>query len=67
MGEDDDDGHANSLHVYDPVTKLLLHAGEMPVAVGSTCTVTLPSGEMMVIGGRTVDTLYSPLVYKAGL
>ena len=67
VGGDDDDGHANSLHVYDPVTKLLLHVAEMPVAVHSTCTVTLPSGEMMVIGGWTEDALYSPLVYKAGL
>jgi len=33
--------------------------------VHKTCTVTLPTGEMMVIGGRTRDTPYSLLVYKA--
>ena len=62
-----DKGHKNSLHMYDPLTQLWVHAGEMPVAVYSTCTVTLPSGEMMVIGGGTKDTTRSPLVYKASL
>ena len=53
------------LHLYFPLTQSWLPAGEMPLGVDMTCTVTLPTGEMMVIGGRTRDTLYSPLVYKA--
>ena len=56
-----------SLHVYDPLTQSWVLAGEMPQAVDCTCTVTLPSGEMLVIGGRTEATGYSPLVYKASL
>ena len=63
----DDNGHKNSLHMYDPLTQSWVHAGELPLAVHSTCTVTLPSGEMMVIGGWTKDTRYLPLVYKASL
>ena len=66
----------SSLHLYSPLTQSWLPAGKMPVGVVSTCTVTLPTGEMMVIGGRTRDTpydhmlsllhsSYSPLVYKA--
>ena len=62
-----DNGPKNSLHMYNPLTQLWVYAGKMPVAVDSTCTVTLPSGEIMVIGGRTDDTDYSPLVYKASL
>ena len=60
-------GHPNrsSLHLYSPFTQSWLPAGEMPVGVHSTCTVTLPTGEMMVIGGGTRDTIHSTLVYKA--
>ena len=54
----------SSLHLYFPLTQSWLPAGEMPLGVDSTCTVTLPTGEMMVIGGETSDTR-SPLVYKA--
>ena len=59
-------GHPNrsSLHLYSPLTQSWLLAGEMPVGVHFTCTVTLPTGEMMVIGGVTSDTPWSTLVYK---
>ena len=53
----------SSLHLYFPLTQSWLPAGEMPLGVDRTCTVTLPTGEMMVIGGCR-DTR-SPLVYKA--
>ena len=61
------DGWPNqsSLHLYFPLNKSWLPAGEMPLGVCRTCTVTLPTGEMMVIGGWTRDIVYSPLVYKA--
>ena len=55
----------SSLHLYFPLTQSWLPAGEMPLGVQYTCTVTLPTGEMMVIGGWTRDTRCSPLVYKA--
>ena len=55
----------SSLHLYFPLTQSWLPAGEMPLGVHLTCTVTLPTGEMMVIGGVTRDAWYSPLVYKA--
>ena len=60
-----DKGHKNPLHMYNPLTQSWVHVGEMPVAVDSTCTITLPSGEMMVIGGQTKDTGRSPLVTRA--
>ena len=55
----------SSLHLYFPLTQSWLPAGEMPLGVHDTCTITLPTGEMMVIGGWTRDTTCSPLVYKA--
>ena len=65
VGGQDNGKQQKSLHMYDPLTQLWVHAGEMPEAVDCTCTVTLPSGEMLVIGGSTETTEYSPLVYKA--
>ena len=56
---------SSRLHLYFPLTQSWLPAGEMPLGVHDTCTVTLPTGEMMVIGGWTRDTHCSPLVYKA--
>ena len=58
-----DNEQKNSLHMYDPITQSWEHVGEMPEAVDCTCTVTLPSGEMLVIGGRTAVTVHSTLVY----
>ena len=57
----------SSLHMYSPRTHSWLHVGEMPVAVSHTCTITLPTGEMMVIGGVTKDILRSHTVYMASL
>ena len=55
----------SSLDLYSPRTQSWLPAGGMPVGVNNTCTATLPTGEMMVIGGETRETLFSPIVYKA--
>ena len=50
------DPNQSSLHLYFPLTQSWLPALEMPLGVQYTCTVTLPTGEMMVIGGETRDT-----------
>lgn len=60
-------GKQKSLHMYDHLTQSWVHTGELPEAVDCTCTVTLPSGEMLVIGGWTGVAHYSTLVYKASL
>ena len=57
----------SSLHMYSPRTHSWLHVSEMPVAVSHTYTITLPTGEMMVIGGTINDTAWSRTVYKASL
>ena len=43
---------SSSIHAYSPHTQSWLHVGDMPVELLSTCTAVLPTGELMVIGGR---------------
>ena len=55
---------SSSLCVYSPLTRSWLRIGEMPITVDSTCTITLPTGDMLVIGGTTKDKKCSRAVYK---
>ena len=64
-GRDPEGMESSSLYTYSSPTNTWLHYGEISVAIVHTCTITLPTGEMMVNGGQTEGTLYSPLVYKA--
>ena len=57
---------SSSLHMFSPLTHSWLHVGEMPVAVSHTCTITLPTGDMMMIGRETEDIPYYT-VYKGSL
>ena len=41
--------------------------GDMPVALSSTCTVVLPTGELLVVGGDTVFLQASPCVFRANI
>ena len=66
-GRDSSGTPRSSLHMYSPLTHSWLHVSEMPVVVCDTCTITLPTGEMVVIGGSTMDAPYSHTVYKASL
>ena len=59
--------YKSSFYMYDPLTHAWVHAGEMPVPTSSTCTTTLPDGELLVIGGSSKNSRFSPLVYKATL
>ncbi len=62
----DSDATATSspVHMYSPQTKAWVKVGEMPQPTNSTCTITLPSGELIVIGGKTSNTNWSTKVYK---
>ena len=59
--------HSSSICAYYPYTKSWLHVGDMPVGLTSTCTVVLPTGELMVIGGVSDTSLWESCVYKASL
>ncbi len=45
--------NTSSISMYCPLTRSWLHIGDVPVAVRSTCSISLTAGETMVIGGAT--------------
>ncbi len=52
-GADSEDKNTSSISMYCHLTRSWLHIGDMPEAVDSTCSITLTTGETMVIGGWT--------------
>ena len=63
------DGRAiqNTLFLYDSDTLSWKNVGELPEAVYAADTVALPTGETVLIGGRTEYVPCSPLVYTLQL
>ncbi len=61
-------GRANSsVFMYSPLSRTWVKVGEMPRALESPCSITLPTGEMVVIGGTSWSTGTTNLVYKVTL
>ena len=51
--------YSSAIHAYFPSNmSAWVHVGDLPVACYSTCTLVLPTGELLVIGG---DSEYGPL------
>ena len=50
-------GKVQELHRYDPETKQWRECGQLPVGMSVPCCAVLPSGELMVAGGLTGDTM----------
>lgn len=42
---------SSAIHAYSPQTQSWMYVGDLPVELHSTCTIALPTGELMVIGG----------------
>ncbi len=57
----------SSVHMYSPLTRSWVKVGDVPEALDSTCTISLTTGEMLVIGGRSEGVGKSRLVFKASL
>ena len=57
---------SSSIHAYHPHTKSWVHVGDMPDELDSTCTAVLPTGDLMVIGGKSITPIKS-CVFKASL
>ena len=45
----------STVHAYSFQTNSWIHVGDMPFGVSSTCSVVLPTGELMVVGGFPMD------------
>ena len=54
----------SSIHAFSPHTQSWVHVGDLPVAGFQVCTVVLPSGELIVMGGFLSNT---DKVWKATL
>ena len=52
------------IHAFSPHTQSWVHVGDLPVVGCKVCTVVLPSGELLVVGGFLNNT---NKVYKATL
>ena len=61
----------STIHMYIPLTQSWVPVGKMPLGLEDTLTITLPTGELLMIGGTesddSVDKEYSSRVYKAEL
>ena len=49
-------GCVQELHRYDPDTEQWRECGKLPLAMLAPCVTVLPSGQLMVAGGKTGDT-----------
>ena len=58
---------SSSIHAYSPYTQSWEHVGDMSIGLDSTCTAVFPTGELMVIGGRSDTFSRESRVHKASL
>ena len=49
-------GCVQEIHCYDQETRQWRVCGQLPVGMSAPCCAVLPSGDLMVAGGRTGDT-----------
>jgi N-acetylneuraminic acid mutarotase len=58
---------SSSIYAYFPHTQSWVHVGDMSAEFRSTCTAVLPTGDLMVIGGWSVNNFNESRVHKAHL
>ncbi len=54
---------SSPVNVYNPQTKTWAGVGQLPQSIDSTCTIALPSGGLVVVGGRITNARASTAVY----
>ena len=50
-------GYTHNIHHYNEENREWKVCGQLPVAMRAPCCAVLPSGDLMVAGGRTGDTM----------
>ena len=55
----------STIHAYSDHTKSWVHVGDLPQRLHGSCTVVLPTGELMVIGGMNGYGTKSKKVYMS--
>ena len=46
---------SSAVHAFSPHSQSWPHVGDLPVALHSTCSLTLPNGELMTLGGNSLQ------------
>ena len=57
----------SSVHAYCPFTSSWVLVGKLPQPLYSSITATLPTGELLVIGGRSSSGRVTSTTYKCSL
>ena len=57
----------SSIHAFSPATSSWIHVGDLPRPHTECGAITLPSGELFVIGGEEVTFAKSKQVYKCSI
>ena len=57
----------STVHAYSFLTSSWIHVGDMPVAASNTCSLVLPTGELIVLGGIGGNTSFMTKVLKASI
>ena len=62
------EGHPynSAIHAYSPNNNCWVHVGSLPAAFYSTCTVVLPAGELLVVGGD-IQSGSSSCLFRANI
>ena len=53
IGGSTDSSASPDIYAYSPGSQSWKHVGHLPIALHSTCTITLPTGELLVVGGAS--------------
>ena len=53
----------SAVHAFSPHSQSWPHVGDLPVVIHSTCSLTLPNGELMTLGGDTDMIEFSDRVF----
>ena len=55
VGGEGADSPISTIYAYSIQTNSWIHVGDLPFAMCSTCSIVLPTGQLMVVGGYTIS------------
>ena len=67
VGGDEALSPISTIHAYSFLTNSWIHVGDMPFAASNTCSVVLPTGELMVVGGISGAKPFMAKVLRASI
>jgi len=58
---------SSKVYAYCPTTSSWIHISDLPAPQNSVATATLPSGELLVMGGGNIESRYSNSVFMGSI